>query len=181
MSESFDGLVRVQQIDPVGMVTIRGDLTDAAFREAVGGAVGPIPDTRRINGGASGGLAWMSPDELMLFCPAADAPAAAVGLADRLARQHHLAVDVSDARAVFRLTGAAVRDVLAKGAPVDLAPGRFEPGEIRRTRLGQVAVAFWLTDAETAELVCFRSVADFVAEWLRIAAATDAPVGFHAL
>ena len=83
---------------------------------------------------------------------------------------HHLVADVSDARAVIALSGAGAREVLAKGAPVDMAQDRFGPAEIRRTRLGQVAVAFWMTGPETFELVCFRSVAGFVFDWLTVAA-----------
>jgi sarcosine oxidase subunit gamma len=78
---------------------------------------------------------------------------------------------MSCARAAIDLVGPGWREVLAKGSPIDLAPGRFEPGDFRRTRLGQVAVAIWASEAETAHLVCFRSVAGFVFDWLRTAAA----------
>ena len=56
--------------------------------------------------------------------------------------------------------------MLAKGTPVDLLPGSFGPGDFRRSRLGQVAAAFWMPEAGTIDLMCFRSVAGFVAEWL---------------
>jgi sarcosine oxidase subunit gamma len=60
--------------------------------------------------------------------------------------------------------------VLASGAPVDLAPAAFGPGDLRRTRLGQVAAAFWIPEPEVFDLACFRSVADFVTDWLANAA-----------
>ena len=58
---------------------------------------------------------------------------------------------------------------------MDLSPAGFGPGEIRRTRLGQVAAAFWLTGEDAFELVCFRSVGGFVHDWLNTAAAASLP------
>ncbi len=60
---------------------------------------------------------------------------------------------------MFRVEGAKAAQVLAKLAPVDLAA--LAPGELRRTRLAQVAGAFWADDAGYT-LVCFRSVAAYV-------------------
>ena len=87
---------------------------------------------------------------------------------------------MSDARAVFRLDGPGAREVLAKGAPVDLAPAAFGPGDFRRTRLGQVAAAFWMPEPEVFDLMCFRSVAGFVADWLATAARPGSLPGFLA-
>jgi sarcosine oxidase subunit gamma len=155
----------------VGIVTLRADLADPRLAAAVEAATGcPLPATRRIEVSARGAVAWMSPDELMLFTGPTDAPAAVAALDAALASTHHLAVDVTDARAVFRLEGPGAREVIAKGAPVDLHPAAFGPGDFRRSRLGQVAAAFWMPAPEVIELMCFRSVAPFVAAWLDQAA-----------
>ena len=161
--------VRVSRVDPRGMVTLRGDL--AALAGAVRAVTGcAVPEPRRVVLDGERGVAWMSPDELMLFVAPGAAAAAVEEIEAALAGVHHLAVDVSDARAVFRLEGAGAREVLAKGAPVDLAPAAFGVGDFRRTRLGQVAAAFWMPEAEVFELMCFRSVAGFVGAWLANAA-----------
>jgi sarcosine oxidase subunit gamma len=76
---------------------------------------------------------------------------------------HHLAVDVSDARAVFRVEGAKAEQVLAKLSPVDFA--KLEPGELRRTRAAQVAAALW-REGDGFTVVCFRSVARYVFDLL---------------
>lgn len=81
-----------------------------------------------------------------------------------------MAVNVSDARATFTLEGQGAREVLAKGAPVDISPAVFGKGEIRRSRIGQIAAAFWTLDGETFEVVCFRSVGAFMFDWLSNAA-----------
>ena len=88
-------------------------------------------------------------------------------------------MNVSDARAVFRIKGPNTREVLAKLAPVDLSPQAFGPGMIRRTRLAQVPAAFWMEDTDTAQLVCFRSVAQYVFDLLKTAAQPGSEVGFY--
>lgn len=153
----------------LGMVTLRLDLAAAGAAE-VPAAVGlPLPGRRRIAFAPAGAAAWMSPDELMLFGPAAGTEARLAALDAALKGRRGLAIDVSDARAVFRLDAAGARDTLARGVPVDLAPAAFGPGDLRRTRLGQVAVAFWATEDGRFELMCWRSVADHVALWLATA------------
>jgi sarcosine oxidase subunit gamma len=47
----------------------------------------------------------------------------------------------------------------------------FPAGEIRRTRLAQIAAAFWMPQEGTVELVCFRSVAQYAFDLLTQAAA----------
>ncbi len=163
----------------VGMIGFRGDPGISEISEALTGATGcTLPGTRRITSNGDRSLAWMSPDEFLVFCPKGAAAECLEALTERLAHVHHLAVDMSDARTVFRITGAAAREVLAKGTPADLAPGRFGPGDFRRTRLDQVAVAFWMPDGNSFDLVCFRSVADHVELWLKTAAEPDAAVRY---
>jgi sarcosine oxidase subunit gamma len=171
--------VSVERLGPTGMITLRGVLAAPRLAAAVEAATGHgMPAVRRIHGGLGGGVAWMSPDELLLLVPRDDAPARTAALGDALAGTHHLAADVSDARAAFRLTGAGAREVIAKGAPVDLHPAAFGPGDLRRTRLGQVAAAFWIPAPDTFELVAFRSVGDFVEAWLRLAATPGTLPGY---
>lgn len=167
----YEGAVVVRECGLRGMVTLRGDLADDKVKAAVKAAVGlAVPGQRQVKLGKKGGVAWMSPDELMLMVDYHAAPGIVARLEAALEGTHHLVVNVSDARAVFAIEGAGAREVLAKGAPVDLSPGAFGPGEIRRTRLGQVAAAFWMTGEDSFELVCFRSVAGFVFDWLATAA-----------
>lgn len=171
---SFDGAVRVEDAGVKGMITLRGDLSSGKMAKAVKAAVGlAMPDARGIKTGTKGAVAWMSPDELMLFCDYADADTMVAKLEKALSGEHFLAANVSDARALFTLTGAGVREVIAKGTPADMSVDALPPGEIRRSRLGQIAVAFWLTEEGKLELVCFRSVGQFVFEWLCNAAEKD--------
>lgn len=171
--------VRIEGPLAQGMVTLRADLADPALGTALAAEGLPLPGRRAIRDGEGGrAAAWMSPDELLLLCPYGEGPRLAASLAAALSGTHHLAADVSDARVLFRLSGpvAAQREVMAKLSPTDLAPGRFEPGEVRRSRLAQVAAAFWL-DAEGFRILCFRSVAGYVLRLLETAAAPGGALG----
>lgn len=180
----FDGYCRISDAGRVGMITLRGELADPAFSKAVAAVTGlDVPDRRQITGGTDADgprLAWMSPDELLLFCAAGAAPERAAALTGALTGLHALAVDVTDARAVFRVEGASAREVLAKLTPANVAPGAFAPGEMRRTRLGQVPAAFHMTSETTFEVIAFRSVAGYVFDLLSNAAKPGSEVGHFA-
>jgi sarcosine oxidase subunit gamma len=107
---------------------------------------------------------------MLIMVPYADVAKILSQISKSLKDMHHLVCDVSDARTIFRVSGPAAREVLAKLAPVDLHPDSFQPGELRRTRLAQVAAAFWMCDAETFDVICFRSVADYVFGLLKTSA-----------
>ncbi|WP_372604095.1 sarcosine oxidase subunit gamma [Actibacterium sp.] len=175
---SYSGTAQINEAGPRGMITLRGDLAVEAVQSAVWTGCGLTVPTRReaILSGDQGVL-WMSPDEVMILLPYADAGAAVTRMQAALAGVHGLVADVSDARAVFRLSGSGTREVLAKLAPVDLSPSAFAPGEVRRTRLAQVPAAFWMLDDQTAELICFRSVANYVFDLLSNAAHPSGKIG----
>ncbi len=172
--------VRIEELAGLGAIALRGDPADPAVAAALAAEVGAdLPPVRRFSAGAERLLVWMSPDEFLLRLPRGAVEPTLARLDGALAGVHCLAADVSDARATFRLTGAGARATLAKGAPVDLSPRAFGPGDARRTHMGQIAVAFWQTAAapDVFELVCARSVADYAFRWLVRAAATDADPG----
>ena len=175
---SFSGPVAQVVERPLqGMVTLRGDLADKALAKAVKAATGcAMPGQRGIVEADGKAVAWMSPDELLLLVPYDETAAVVAGLDEALAGLHHLAVDVSDARAVFAIGGPGARELLARLCPVDLSPAALRPGELRRTRLAQVPAAFWINATGGITLVCFRSVARYAFDVLAGAAA-GGPVG----
>ncbi|MEM9477288.1 MAG: sarcosine oxidase subunit gamma family protein [Pseudomonadota bacterium] len=159
----FDGLARIEEAGPSGMVTVKGDLGDATLRKAVAEVAGvDLPKALGAATAGDHGVLWMAPDELLVLTPYAEAADSAARLAQALAGTHSLVANVSDARAVFTLSGEQVRDVLAKLTPADLHPSALAPGTVRRTRFAQVPAAFWLSDSESATVICFRSVAQYV-------------------
>lgn len=164
-------LARIAAVAGLGMVQVRADLDRAgdAIAEAAGLA---IPARTRIVSDGERGLGWMSPDELLLVLPAAGAAEAVAALGDALAGEHHLVLDVSAMRCVLDVTdpggrGAGAAEVLAKLCPVDLAA--FPADGLRRTRMAQVAAAFWRIE-DGFRVVAFRSVAGYAEALLHNAA-----------
>ena len=123
------------------MITLRGDLRLWLGVKDCHGLRGP--GTTAGGAGRRKAVAWMSPDELLILCDYADAPGLTASLTKALDGQFATVANVSDARAVFTLTGAQAGDALAKLCPVDF--GAMTDGDIRRTRAAQVAAAIWVS------------------------------------
>jgi sarcosine oxidase, subunit gamma len=157
---SFNGFATVREIGPLGMISLRAKAGTKGLEKAIKAAVGTkVPAVRQIESAGENHCGWMSPDEFLLILPYAGVAKALTALETALKGQHYLAADVSDARAVFRIEGAKAGQVLAKLCPADLE--KLGPSELRRTRVAQVAGAFW-GDGAGYTLVSFRSVAGYV-------------------
>lgn len=165
------GEVTIREAGLRGMIILRGDLTDKKLRAVCTGVSGvDFPGQGQANCVAEKGLCWMSPDEVLVLVPYAEV-AEAIALIDKaLSGTHYLAENVSDARALITVEGSYGREVIAKLAPADLHPDSFKPGDFRRTRLAQVAAAFWMRDEDTFEVICFRSVAEYAFDLLAASA-----------
>ena len=169
--KSASGFATVTEAGLQGMITLRGDLKSAKLKKAVKAATGvDVPAQRRIAMNGDKGAGWMSPDELLILVPYAQAHATVEALSKALEGEHHLVADVSDARAMFRIKGAKADQVLMKLCPVDLPT--LAEGELRRTRAAQVAAALWKSDKDEFTLVSFRSVAGYVFGALEVSART---------
>jgi sarcosine oxidase subunit gamma len=159
------------------MIALKGDLSDPALRalaEEIAGAALPAP--QRMERGEGTALFWMAPDEILIRLPPDRVEGALARIARAAGGLHHLAQDMSDARAVLTVEGPFAREVMAKLTPLDLHPEAFPPGSFRRTRLGQIAAGIWCADADRFGVMVFRSLADDAAALLEQSAA-DGPVG----
>ena len=173
------GIAEISELGAVGMITLRGDINTRGVQKGavdVAGVKMPAP-LHCVSDGAAG-IAWMSPDELLIMCDYADAAEKLEKLQGKTAKVHALAVNVSDAREVFEVRGPHAREVLAKVSPVDLARDQFKPGMFRRTRIAQVPAAFWMPQEDVIRVVCFRSVAQYVFDVLSVAAQPGSEVGY---
>jgi methylglutamate dehydrogenase subunit D len=82
-------------------------------------------------------------------------------------------INQTDGRCVFRIGGPSMREVLAKGVPIDLDPRVFSPGDTALTLAGQINVHLWQVDATpTYDFAVPRSFASSFCEWLFGAAAS---------
>lgn len=178
--KTVPGDVTVTEAGLRGMITLRGDITAPKLKAICTGLSGvDFPAQGRANCVGDKGLCWMSPDEVLILVPYAEVAASLENIANALKGMHYLAENVSDARALITVSGPYAREVMAKLAPVDLHPDSFAPGDFRRTRLGQVAAAFWLHDADTFAVICFRSVAGYAFNLLAASAKDGAVAHFQ--
>ncbi|QAX29846.1 sarcosine oxidase subunit gamma [Leisingera sp. NJS204] len=176
----FSGLAKVEDAGLQGMITLRGDLESSVLKAAVKAATGAeVPARGAITVAENGAAAWMSPDELLLLVPYEDAVAKTAELSAALKGEHALAANVSDARAFFRVSGEGAREVLGKVSPVDFDAAAFKAGRFRRSRLAQVAGAFWLNEDGSFYIVCFRSVGEYVFKLLSTASHPQSKVGVY--
>ena len=158
--KTYQGFVQIREIGPLGMISLRCDLAEKTLPALIKTIVGlKLPAPRRIEVKDDSAVGWMSPDELLFILPYNHVSKTLDTIDKKLNLIHHLAVDVSDARAVFRIEGLMADDVLMKLSPVDIAS--LQVGELRRSRLAQVAAAYW-KDGSGYTLVSFRSVAGYV-------------------
>jgi sarcosine oxidase subunit gamma len=103
----------------------------------------------------------------------------AATLQSALSSQHALVCVVSDARALFEIAGLGARDALAKLTPADLSRDAFTVGTFRRTRMAQIPAGIGAMDEDRFLIMCFRSVAEYTFEILKLSAQKGGEVGFH--
>ncbi len=170
------GYVDVSEAPATGMITLRGDLADAGVQKAVKSVMGAgVPATLAVTDADVGQILWMSPDELMIVCAYDQADQVVADLIAALGGTHSMVVNVSDARAVFDLNGSATFEIIAKLAPIDMKS--MQAGTVRRTRFAQIPAAFWMTSNDSARIICFRSVAEYMFNQLRNSAQAGFEVG----
>jgi sarcosine oxidase subunit gamma len=162
--------ISIGEVVDRGMVDLRGDLEHPAFAAAVSRMLGTDLPRQPRSFVAAGDLSvlWLSVDQWLVQCPRAQVRALAHSLEEALAGVHSLVVDMSDARTILRLEGEGVREVVMKGAPVDLTAAEFTRGTVRRLRFGEISamVHFVGEGPDVIDLYVFRSYAVFAWEWL---------------
>ncbi len=173
--------ISVADAGRVGQVTLKVDLAAPDVATSLEASTGmTVPEPLSVMSNDTGGrLVWMAPDEVLIVMPddARDPEDLVKYLETTSAGAHRLAANVTDARAMLRLSGRLVPEVLAKGAPVDLSETAFPVGGARRTHLAGIAVAFWRVSDHHWEIVCLRSYAHHLWAWLETAATPGSEVG----
>jgi methylglutamate dehydrogenase subunit D len=93
-------------------------------------------------------------------------PLMACELASSLAGLASVA-DQTSTYAVLRISGAAAREVLSRGAFIDFDPSAFGPGSAAVTTISHIGVTIWQIDeTPTFEIALFRSFADSFWHWM---------------
>ncbi len=157
----------------LGHVNLRGSADDAAFTGAAAGVLGFALPTEPNTVSDGGGLLalWLGPDEWLIVTPPDRQAELARSLEEALGGVFASVTDVTGGQTVIRLSGAAARDVLAKGCTLDLHPSLFGPGRCAQTLVAKANAAIrYVDDAPSFDLIVRRSFAEYLALWLHDAA-----------
>jgi sarcosine oxidase, subunit gamma len=160
--------VSIREIAERGMIDLRGLTSDRKFMSAAKSVLGiDLPKSPRTS--ATWGdirVLWLSPDQWLITCPHSKSQKLADDLSDALKGVHSLAVNVSDMRAVIRIEGDRVREVVMKGTSIDLMDGDYTPGTVRRMRFAEIAALLHIVEDSVIDIYVFRSYADYTWEFL---------------
>ena len=163
-----DSAVQVQILSDLGHINLRGNPQDGGFGHAAESALGqalPV-DPNTMTAGAHR-IFWLGPDEWLIATENDGAAALLERLNNALSGVHAAVNDVSGGTVAMRVSGAGVRDLLAKGCTLDFHPSVFSVGSCAQSGLAKAGVLLGLThDTPTFELVVRSSFADYVIRWL---------------
>lgn len=164
--------VTVREISERGMVDLRGLASDKKFMKSVKEVLGvELPKQPRTSSAwGDVKVLWLSPDQWLVTCPRSRAQELADELSAALSGVHSLVVNVSDMRAIIRLEGERVREVVMKGSTLDLTDGTYTPGTVRRLRFAEIAALLSIVEDTVIDLYVFRSYADYTWDFLLKAA-----------
>jgi sarcosine oxidase subunit gamma len=153
-------------LDDMGFATLIVPAGSADLERATKRLIGlDLPRTPCVARSSTHGLAWAGPNHWLLIArQRAGFPDLLASLSDEAAVS-----DQSHARAVLRVSGARVREVLAKGSMVDLHPAAFPVGATALTSLAHIGVQLWRsddgTDGAVFEILVARSMAGSFWSW----------------
>lgn len=122
---------------------------------------------------------WFSVDQWLVTCERSRTAALTQSLSKALEGHFACATDVSDMRAVIRLSGDSVRQTLMKCVSIDILSEAIQPGYVRRVNFGEIAAALHMVSKEpdSFALYVFRSYASYALDWLEEAARESAAIG----
>lgn len=161
--------LRVNWKHAQAIVNVRGDPADPLLLQALSTVVG-LPWPLRASETPSDArhrVLWAGPDDWFVMGAAGTQESLAQDLRQAAGGRHHAVTDVSSGYAVLALQGAAVRDVLAQGCPLDLHPRVFTVGQSAGTHFFKASVWLWRTRQDAYELLVRSSFVGYVDEVLR--------------
>nr|WP_246174235.1 sarcosine oxidase subunit gamma family protein [Paraburkholderia hayleyella] len=149
------------------LVTVRGDAADTAFTRAVNSVTGcdlsatPNTHTHTVTSGAQAEVLWLGPDEWLVRSHEPQHATLEAALREALAGQFAAVVDVGSGHTVLEASGQRVREVLARGCPLDLHPRVLAPGQCAQSHYFKAAIVLVPLLGERYELIVRRSFADY--------------------
>ena len=161
--------IRAEILTAQGYVNLRGNSGDKVFLKAVESVLGQaLPVEPNTVSTDKQQVFWLGPDEWLLVAPTDKVTALVNDLGDALSKLHAAVNDVSGGNIAYRLSGADVGKLFAKGSTLDFHPDAFAVDQCAQSGLGKAAVLFgMLDDAPTFDVIVRRSFAEYLVKWLR--------------
>jgi sarcosine oxidase subunit gamma len=110
-------------------------------------------------------LLWTGPGQWFAVSESLGADGLLAGLEERFSSTDATVSDLSHARTVLRVSGAAWKDLLAKGCPADI--DAMVPGDCVASLLSHFTVIIHCVTEDSADVYVFRSFGASLWEWLR--------------
>ena len=166
---------RLRERPFLDLANLRGDARDGAFTSAVEGAIGVRLPTKpnTVAKGAEYDALWLGPDEWLIRSTEARRPELESKVRTALGTLFASVVDVGSGYTVVEASGDRVRDVIARGCPLDLHPQVLQPGQCAQSHYFKAPIVLIPTAYDTFELVVRRSFADY---FCRIIVDAAAPI-----
>jgi sarcosine oxidase, subunit gamma len=160
---AVDERLRLIERPFAGLIDLRGDAGDAAFRAAVEAALGIAPPIRANTAARKDGqaLLWLGPDEWLAVVEDDRREAALAGLRAALAGRHAAVTDVSEGSIVLEIDLPQAADILSRGCPLDFDPGVFPAGSCAQSVFGKTGVVLLRETAQRFVIVVRRSFARY--------------------
>lgn len=158
----------------LGHINVRGDAGDPRFIASVASVIGTVvpisPNT--VSRGHDNVVYWLGPNEWLIVTTGEREAAIARDLRQALANCFAAVTEVSGGQTVISLSGDSVRDMLAKGCPLDLHARVFGIDRCAQSHLAKAPILIRQVDAAPSfEIIVRRSFADYLWLWIEDAAA----------
>lgn len=146
------------------LVNLRGEAADIPFASAVESVTGCRPPVKpnTVTRGNGYDVLWLGPDEWLVRSHQQQTAALEAKLTSALAGQFASAVDMGSGYTVLETGGAKVRDVIARGCPLDLHPRVFAQGQCAQSHYFKASIVLVAVNDDTFEIVVRRSFADYL-------------------
>ncbi len=153
--------VKVSILSDLAHINLRGDADDLEFLAAAESVFShPLPlaaNSSQLRGEQR--VFWLGPNEWLIVAPGDDRPDV---------RTLKYANDVSGGQIALRLSGAATKQVLAKGCTLDLANEKFTVGMCAQAGIAKASTLIArIDDAGSFDVIVRRSFAEYLLKWLR--------------
>ena len=158
----------------LGHFNLRGNAQDPRFVAAVHAALGAALPNRpnTVSEAPNVTLYWLGPDEWLIVTPPERCAAVESQLRKTSIGLRVAVTDLSGGQTAVVLRGGPVRELVAKGCPLDLHPRVFGIGQCAQSHLAKAPILIRQLDGHPSfEIIIRRSFADYFWLWLEDAAA----------